>query len=354
MDIVGETSSNYTAGADDVNQYLRARASYEDRRGSNKTASAVLTTRVGEIRPDANAAPAFAEATASRTVSAGTTAGRNVGAPIRVTDADQGEVLTYSLSGQDAELFDIDPATGQIRTRDVLDIEVKDTYTVTVSVHDGFDGAYIPSEASDATIEVAITVTAVPVVRPPRPRPPSIQPPVDGGGSGGGGSGGGGSGGGGSGGGGSVVVVITVAAPEFAEGFQTSRALPQTAQSGDAVGSPVAATHSLNSAITYSLSGADAASFTVDAETGQIRVGPGLELEVGETYTVDLTATDSSGAQAVITVAIEVSEGVSTPYDQNSDGIIQKDEVLAAVSDYFAEVIEKGEVLKLILLYFSR
>ena len=81
-DILNATFSNYTAGADDANQYLRATASYEDRRGSNKTASATLTTRVGETRPDANAAPAFAEATASRTVRSGTAAGRNIGAPV--------------------------------------------------------------------------------------------------------------------------------------------------------------------------------------------------------------------------------------------------------------------------------
>ena len=171
----------------------------------------------------------------TRTVREGTTAGRNVGAPIRVTDADQGEVLTYSLSGQDAELFDIDPATGQLRTKDVLDSEVKDTYTVTVSVHDGFNANYNPSTASDATIDVTITVTAVPVVRPPRPRPPSNRPPV------------------------------------FADGPRTDRPIAENTSAGENVGPPVVATDS--GILTYMLGGADAGSFAIVAATGQIQVG---------------------------------------------------------------------------------
>ena len=43
-DITGATSSSYTVGADDADQYLRASVSYEDARGGNKTASAVLAT----------------------------------------------------------------------------------------------------------------------------------------------------------------------------------------------------------------------------------------------------------------------------------------------------------------------
>ena len=56
-DIAGETSSSYTVTAADANQYLRASASYEDRRGSNKTASAALASPVGDARPATNTAP---------------------------------------------------------------------------------------------------------------------------------------------------------------------------------------------------------------------------------------------------------------------------------------------------------
>ena len=178
-DIAGETSSSYTVTTDDANQYLRASALYEDRRGSNKTALAMLSSPVGDIRPATNTAPAFREddddtdtgRTTTRSVSSGTSAARNVGSRVRANDADQGDVLTYSLTGTDAGVFDIDAATGQILTKDVLDHDPDgdNTYEVTVSVHDGFDANYSPSTVSDDTIAVTITVTATPTVvqRPP-------------------------------------------------------------------------------------------------------------------------------------------------------------------------------------------
>ena len=240
-DISGATSGSYTVTGSDANQYLRASASYEDRRGSNKTASAALTAPVGDARPATNTAPEFTEddddtdtgRSTTRSVSAGTAAGRSVGASVRATDADQGDVLTYSLSSTDAELFDIDPATGQIRTRDVLvynpDPLAQNTYTVTVSVHDGFDGAYIQSDASDATIDVTITVTAVPVARPPRPRP-SNRPPV------------------------------------FVDGPRTDRSIAENTAAGENVGPPVVATDS--GILTFTLGGADAGFFGIVAATG--------------------------------------------------------------------------------------
>ena len=175
---IAEATSSYTVTADDANHYLRASVSYKDRRGSNKPAEAVLSTPVGDVRPAANTAPEFpATETGQRSVSAGTAAGRNIGSSVRATDADQGDVLTYSLSGTDAGDFNIDAATGQLRTKAVLDSDTKNSYTVMVSVSDGFDGAYSPSTDADATIEVTITVTEATVVVP--------QPRRGGGGGGG-------------------------------------------------------------------------------------------------------------------------------------------------------------------------
>ena len=52
-------------------------------------------------------------------------------------------------------------------------------------------------------------------------------------------------------------------------------------------------------------------------------------------------------------MVIEVAEGVGDPYDLNRNGMIEKDEVLDAVSDYFAGLIEKDEVLALVTRYFA-
>ena len=142
-------------------------------------------------------------------------------------------------------------------------------------------------------------------------------------------------------------------APKFADGFRASRSLTENARPGDAVGDPIAATHPDDFEITYSISGTDAASFTVDEETGQIRVKEGVELELGQTLTLNLTATDSAGFGAIIIVAIEVVEAMHHRYDANRNGNIERDEVIAAVKDYFDGDISKDEVIDLIKLYFS-
>ncbi len=158
-----------------------------------------------------------------------------------------------------------------------------------------------------------------------------------------------GTGGGGGGGGFGPAPV----APSFVDGFRATRAVAENARAGDGVGEPVAATHPDDLAITYSLSGTDAASFTVDEETGQISVREGVELALGTTYTVNLTATDSAGFGAIIIVMIEVAEATHHAYDLNGNDVIERDEVVMAIRDYFAGEITKGDVIELIRLYFA-
>ena len=53
------------------------------------------------------------------------------------TDADDGDMLAYTLGGVDRASFAIDAATGQILTVAALDFETKDSYSVTVTASDG-------------------------------------------------------------------------------------------------------------------------------------------------------------------------------------------------------------------------
>ncbi len=64
-----------------------------------------------------------------------------IGSPISATDAD-GDVLIYSLSGKDVDLFVIDAHTGQIQTREGItyDCEHRTTYSVIVEVSDDQGG----------------------------------------------------------------------------------------------------------------------------------------------------------------------------------------------------------------------
>ena len=87
-------------------------------------------------------------------VAENTPAGMNIGAPVRASDP--GDVLTYSLSGANANQFDIDRATGQLMTKEPLnreDIGTPFTQTVIVTATD-------PGELTD-TSTVTITVTNV-------------------------------------------------------------------------------------------------------------------------------------------------------------------------------------------------
>ena len=215
------------------------------------------------------------------------------------------------------------------QTVTVSGVDDADTHNESVTVTlSGSGGGY-----GSAIASVAVTVTDNDSAAQTPP------PPTTGGGSGGGGGGGG--------------FGASFDAPQFVDGFRTSRPLAENARAGDAVGDPVAATHPRNSAITYSLSGTDAARFTVDEETGQIRLGQAITLALGQTYTVNLTGTDSSGTGAIIIVDIEVAEAPYHRYDLNKNGSIEKDEVLAAVADYFAARIEKPLVLEVVSLYFA-
>ena len=105
--------------------------------------------RRGTLQPEA---PMFPSTATERSIQENTVAGSDIGAPVRATDAN-GETLTYTLSGRDAASFDIEPATGQLKTKAALNYEAKASYMVTVTARD-------PGRLSD-TITVTITVTDV-------------------------------------------------------------------------------------------------------------------------------------------------------------------------------------------------
>ena len=82
--------------------------------------------------------------------------GTNVGHPVRATDADK-DNLIFSLGGTDAASFSIDTSDGQLKTKAELDFEIRDTYSVTVSVSDGKGG----------TDSIAVTIRVTDVVEVP-------------------------------------------------------------------------------------------------------------------------------------------------------------------------------------------
>ena len=225
--------------------------------GNGGTASIGVAINVTDV--EENNAPVFVEGTATeRSIAENTPAGKNIGGPVTATDLDE-DVLTYSLSGADAASFGIVSATGQLRTRAPLDYEQKNAYSVAVLVSDGNGGT--------ASIGVAINVTDVEENN----------------------------------------------APVFVEGTATERSVAENTPAGRNIGGPVTATDLDEDVLTYSLSGADAASFGIVSATGQLRTRAPLDYEQKNTYSVAVLVSDGNGGTASIGVAINVTDVNETP-----------------------------------------
>ena len=127
--------------------------------GGEATRSAPVTATVIEIIP--NNQPEFpSRETGARSVDENTAASRNIGTAIAAADADN-DALTYSISGADAALFDVVESSGQLQTSGALDHESRDTYSFTMSVHDGKDtNGHVDTRVDDA-ITVTVTVDDV-------------------------------------------------------------------------------------------------------------------------------------------------------------------------------------------------
>ena len=121
----------------------------------------VKTSAVISITRNPNSPPEFPTAEdGARSVDENTPAGRNIGDPIRATDADSSR-LTYSISGPDTSSFDVVASSGQLRTKAALDYESRDSYSFTMSVHDGRDVHGYVDTTVDDTISVTVTVEDV-------------------------------------------------------------------------------------------------------------------------------------------------------------------------------------------------
>ena len=301
---------------------------------------------------DMNEAPMFAPGMDTRSVAENTAAGENVGDPVMAEDEDEGDTLTYALGGGDAASFMIDDETGQISVGEGTELDFESdmtTYTVTVTATDG-DGLddmitvtitvtnvndQMPMFADDmAEFSVAENAAAGTVVGMVMADDDSslmysddsmyfdVDPETgqimvaegamldhemedmhtvtvtasDGESSD------------------SIMVTIMVTdmneAPMFAADMDT-RSVAENTAAGENVGDLVMAMdEDEGDTLTYALGGDDAASFAIDAATGQIMVGEGTELDFESdmtTYTVTVTATDDDGLYDMITVTITVT-----------------------------------------------
>ena len=99
-------------------------------------------------------------------------------------------------------------------------------------------------------------------------------------------------------------------APVFDEGASTTREVAENTAAGVDVGSAVAATDANGDTLTYSLGGADAASFDIGALSGQIQTKARVSYdhETKPQYSVTVRAVDGRGGSDTIDVAITITD----------------------------------------------
>ena len=211
-------------------------------------AVAITVTGVNDNAPVFNS-PATANAEENQTVAYTAVA----------TDGD-GDDLSYSLSGTDAGLFTIDPTTGEVSFNEAPDVENPDdangdnVYNIVVTASDNTGGT------PDTTQAVAITVTGVNDNAP----------------------------------------VFTSPATASLEENQTAA---YTAVATDADGDP----------LTYSLSGTDAARFTINETTGEVSFNEAPDVENPDdangdnVYNIVVTASDNTGGTSDTNQAVAIT-----------------------------------------------
>ena len=285
-DIKDATNAGYTPVTADDGKFLRVTASYTDAEGEGKTADGMPATPNVMVEKVRNLAPVFTDEDTTddapgiqvddREVAESAAANDNVGAVVAATDTadadgtDDNSIL-YLLSGAEAASFEINSGTGQITVgaSAKLDHETNPAYQVTVTARD--------PEGLSSSVDVTIKVTDV-------NEAPKIMRAPD-----------------------------ANVAPEFADSEDGARSVAEDTAAGEAIGNPVAASDANRDALTYALSGTDAASFDIDTGSGQLMTLAALDYETKATYSVTVTASDSGGLSDSIDVTITVTDVNEAP-----------------------------------------
>ena len=368
--IADATSATYTPTNEDKSYYLHVMATYMDAKNDATTEPPDTAPRMPEATAahavlevkDLKRKPEFSEETGTETVTRmvaeNAPSTTFVGEPLSLAmdlDDPQGVRLTYTLEDSDNgsedtaffELFMVDPTpvnpdNGDERASTQIMVSLHDEAHDLDHEAEDRNGKYevvlkVTDESGlDDTITVTITVTDRNEA-PSTPMEASDDPPTP----------------------------PANNAPEFPSTETGMRSVAENTAAGENIGAPVTATDAdAGDTLTYTLSGADAASFDIEDTTGQLMTKAALDFEApadtdtDNAYEVTVTASDgNTAADATIAVTItvtDVPEGSElSPYDTDNSGKIEGPEVIQAVRDYFADDITGPEVIEVVKLYFA-
>lgn len=285
---------------------------------------------------DVNERPIFSTSgRVTLSVTENTASGTNIGDAFQATDPDSGDTVTYSLQRGDRNAFRIDATTGQLRTHAALDYETKRAYSdlavratdsaglsnsvlLTINVksaskicrvgdvlaagesctypgtqtelsinnngnaqflhYSGGSRLNIDSEINNVSYTLVAEklnsgdweIKELGATESPQPSPNN--------------------------------------APEFTDGTSTTRSVAENTPSGANIGSTIAATEADDHTLTYTLSGTDAASFTIVSTTGQLQTSTPLDYETKPSYAVTVSVDDGNDGSDSIDVTINVTD----------------------------------------------
>ena len=176
------TDETYTPVEGDIGMFLMVTATYLDKASDGNTDERMVYAKseyAVRARPMDNQPPAFPdqdlstpntnEYTRTARIPENTDTGMPIGSPVVATDPD-GDPLIYSLSGDDAAKFNIDPKAGQILTKTKLDFEATDEATNCAGNDDICEVTVVATDPSGlstggttpaTSVAVTITVTDV-------------------------------------------------------------------------------------------------------------------------------------------------------------------------------------------------
>ena len=95
-------------------------------------------------------------------------------------------------------------------------------------------------------------------------------------------------------------------APTFNAGLPSTLQVNENTPTSTDIGSPFTATDADSHTLTYALAGDDAASFAIDATTGQLSTDAALDHEAKQSHSIRVTAGDSHGGTASVAVTISI------------------------------------------------
>ncbi len=257
---------------------------------------------------DVNEAPVIAANTdTTLSIAENTTAGVNIGGAVSATDPDDGVALTYTLDGTDAASFDIVSTTGQLQTKTALDYETKARYLVTIIVSDGTltDTIDITINVSDVDENRALVFTAGDSI--------TIN----------------------------VADVDENRAPVFTDGDSTTRSVAENTGSGVNIGSAIGATDADADDLTYSLGGTDAASFSIDSSSGQLRTKAALDYETKDSYSVTITVSDGT-----LTDEIDITINVADVDENRAPVFTDGDSTTRSVAENTGSGVNIGSAIE--------